>query len=223
MPLFLVFVIVISRSIKAATPALSIDRRHGLINYLLAVEVVMLAVISIPHANEYSALLETSWGTIRLEPEIANSARQILNFISEQKRSGRQVTVLPEAAMLYALTGTEAPSRWYTLLPGYLTPAGEDAYISELNRAAPDYILLTARNSAEYGPAYFGIDYDQKIYHWIESNYRVIGQLGSFRRVSRLASIKIFAALVYQRRDRLDALERAPLSKGTRTLTNARR
>jgi Dolichyl-phosphate-mannose-protein mannosyltransferase len=205
MPLFLVFVIAVSRCIKAATPALSIDRRREVVNYLLAAEVVLLALICIPQTKERSALLETSWGTLRVEPEKANSAQQILAFISEQKRSGRRVTILPEAAMLYALTGTEAPSRWYTLLPGYLTPAGENAYIAELNRAAPAYILLTARNSSEYGAAYFGIDYDQKIYQWIQSNYSIAGQLGSFRRVDRYESSKILAALVYQRRGPLEA------------------
>ncbi len=103
--------------------------------------------------------------------------------------------------MLYALTGTEAPSRWYTLLPGYLSPAGEDAYIAGLNRAAPDYILLTARNSFEYGADYFGIDYDQKIHHWIESNYRVVREFGRFQLDERASTVAPMAALLYQRRD----------------------
>ena len=109
MPLFLVFVIAMCRCIKAATLALSIDAQRSLMNYLLAAEVMLLALICIPQTKERSALLETSWGTLRVEPEKANSARQILAFISEQKQSGLGVTILPEAAMLYALTGTEAP------------------------------------------------------------------------------------------------------------------
>jgi len=169
MPLFLVSLVAISRCIKAATPALSADRQRRLINYLLAAEVVILALICIPQTSDRLATLETSWGTLRLEPDEANVARQILAFMSEQKRHGRQVVVLPEATMLYALTGTEAPSRWYLLQPGLLSPAQEDVYVADLNLTSPDYILLTAR-----------IDYDQKIYHWIESNYRVAGQFGRF-------------------------------------------
>ena len=109
MPLFLVFLVAISRCIKAATPALSADRQQGLANYLLAAEVVMLAPICIPQTSERMATLETSWGTFHLKPEQANVARQILDFISEQKRRGRQVAVLPEAPILYALSGTETP------------------------------------------------------------------------------------------------------------------
>jgi hypothetical protein len=196
--LFLVFVIALSRCIKAATPALSVDRQRKLVNYLLAAEVVLLALLCVPQTTERSARLETSWGEIYLTPTDASAAREMIDFISEQKRNGRKVTVLPEAPMLYALTGTEAPNRWYTLLPGYLSSDGEDAYIADLNRAAPDYILLTARNSIEYGASYFGIDYDQKIYHWIESNYRIAGKFGRFNRGEHN---RVFAALLYQRRD----------------------
>jgi hypothetical protein len=205
MPLFLVFVIAMSRSIKAATPALSVDQQRGLVNWLLAAEVVMAALICIPHGHKRSSRLETSWGEIYLTPADAGVARQILDFISEQKRHGREVAVLPEAPIFYALTGTEAPNRWYTVLPGYLSPTREDAYIADLSRAAPDYILLTARNSTEYGVDYFGIDYDQKIYQWIESNYLFAGEFGRFHGDESLSIVKAalapFAALLYQRRD----------------------
>lgn len=196
MPLFLVFVIAISRRIKAATPALPVDQQRRLVNYLLAAEVVMLVLICIPQGNKRTARLETSWGEIYLTPSGARAARQILDFISEQKRHGRQVALLPEAPIYYALTGTEAPSRWYTLLPGFLSPAQEDLYIADLNRAVPDYILLTARRTPEYGADYFGIDYDQEIYYWIESNYRVAGEFGRFWRDKRVTPL---AALLYEK------------------------
>lgn len=44
------------------------------------------------------------------------------------------------------------------------------------------YIVLTNRYTGEHGPAYFGIDYDRKVYVWIEANYRVAGQFSDFRR-----------------------------------------
>jgi len=198
MPLFLVFLIAISRCIKAATPALSADRQRGLVNYLLAAEVVMLALICIPQTSERLDTLETSWGTLQLKPEQANVARQILDFISEQKRHGRQVAVLPEATILYALTGTEAPGRWYMLVPGILSPAQEQVCLADLNRASPDYILLTARLTTEYGADYFGIDYDQTIYHWIESNYRIADHFGPF---TRHRKTRVFAALLYEKEE----------------------
>ena len=196
MPLFLVFVVVISRCIKAATPAFSSERQRKLVNYLLATEIVILALICIPQRAQHTAVLKTSWGTMILKPDEADVARQILDFISQQKNQGRQVAVVPEAPLLYALAGTEAPSRWFTLLPGLLSPAQEDVYIGDLKRADYDYILVTARKTAEYGADYFGIDYDQKIYHWIESNYRIAGRFGRFRRDDSGSTL---AALLYEK------------------------
>jgi hypothetical protein len=60
-------------------------------------------------------------------------------------------------------------------------------------------VLLTARKTHLYGADYFGIDYNQKIYYWIESNYRVAGQFGHFSRDRR--GSHPLAALLYQRRD----------------------
>jgi hypothetical protein len=199
-PLFLACIIVITRCVRAATPVMSLDRQRRLVSYLMTAEVVILALLAIPNPKQRPDLLETSWGGIYLTHANANVAREMIAFISEQARNRHKVVVLPEAPMLYALTGTEAPNRWYTLLPGYLSQAGEDAYIGDLKRAAPDYIFVTARNSFEYGASYFGIDYDQKIYHWIESNYRVAREFGHFRRDP---NSKIFAALLYQRLDPL--------------------
>ena len=80
--------------------------------------------------------------------------------------------------MLYAFAGTEAPSRWFTLLPGLLSPSQEDDYISDLRRTDPAYIAVTARNTSEHGAPYFGVDYNQKILRWIEANYVVDREFG---------------------------------------------
>ena len=52
------------------------------------------------------------------------------------------------------------------------------------------------RKTTEYGADYFGIDYDQNIYQWIESNYRVAGEFGRFRRDE---SGSVLAALLYEK------------------------
>lgn len=98
--------------------------------------------------------------------------------------------------MFYAFAGTEAPSRWFTLLPGLLSPAQEDTYIADLNSSGPEYILVTGRRTHEYGADYFGIDYNKKVYQWIESNYRVVGTFGRFTRDENSSPM---AALVYEK------------------------
>ena len=191
-PLFLVFLILISRCARMAVPSL----QGKLVNSLLAAEVLMLALILVPLNNSRTARLDTTWGEIYLAPEEASVARQIIGFVLEQTRKGKQIVIVPEGNMIYALTGTEAPNRWETIIPGVLSPSQEDDYIADLTRGNAAYILLTNRRTGEYGAPYFGIDYDLKIYQWIEANYRIIGEFGCFRRDVSQG----WAALLYQRR-----------------------
>ena len=57
LPLFLIFVILIGRCAKIATPSL----RNKFMNSLLAIEVIMLALILVPLNNSRTARLETTW------------------------------------------------------------------------------------------------------------------------------------------------------------------
>lgn len=195
-PLFLVFAIVLVRLIGAAVPKLASEQRRSLINSLMAAEVVVCAVVLIPGASRRVEKLTTSWGTIYLEPPEASAARQILDFATEQKQQGGRTALLPELPIVYALTGTEAPSRWYELLPGEVSPVQEKDYIADLRRADPEYIILTNLDTKAFGVSYFGFGYDQTIYRWIEDNYNEIGQFGRFAHDGS----PLLAALVYQRR-----------------------
>jgi hypothetical protein len=44
--------------------------------------------------------------------------------------------VLPEGNTFYALTRTEAPSRWETIVPGVLSPREEKTNIADLKGAS---------------------------------------------------------------------------------------
>lgn len=205
-PLVLIFLIVVAGCLDAGARSLAVEQRRKLIASLLTVEVLMLAIVLMPGHSERTVRLETAWGPIYLKPADAGVAQQIINFMSEQKRQGRRVALLPELPMVYAFTGMEAPSRWYTLVPGCPSPQQEQDYISDLKHVAPDYIILTNRYTGEYGPAYFGIDYDRQIVHWIETNYRIDRQFDSFRRDRS----RTLAALLYERLRRSPSVSSAP-------------
>lgn len=195
-PLFLVYSIVLVRLISAAVPKLASEQRRSLINSLIVAEVAMCAVVLTPGASRRVEKLTTSWGAIYLEPPEASVARQILDFVTEQKQQSRRTALLPQLPIVYALTGTEAPSRWYELLPGEVSPVQEKDYITDLRRADPEYIILTNLDTKPFGVPYFGFGYDQTIYRWIEDNYNKIGQFGHFAHDSS----PLLAALVYERR-----------------------
>jgi hypothetical protein len=196
-PLVLIFIVAIARSVELSERSRAGEAKRRVLNSVLVVEVLAFAIMLVPGAAGRTARLGTSWGAIYLRPSENSVVHQISDFIMAQKQRGRQVTLLPELPMLYALTGTEAPSRWYTTIVSYLSPEQEEDYIADLARAHPNYIVLTNRQNPEVNTPYFGVDYNQKIYRWIQANYRVTRQFGHF---SRNGS-RDLAALLYERRD----------------------
>ena len=199
-PLLLVFLIAVTRCFTLAAQGLPSEQRGTLVSLLLAAEVILLAAVNVPIESGRNTKFQTTWGSIYLTSEDARTSRQIYDFILDQKQHARRVVLIPELPMMYALTDTEAPSRWYSLVVGYLSPEQEESYVAELNDHVPDYIVYC--NWQPHGPGTvfagdFGKDYDRKIYHWLETNYRVVGELGHFR-ADRSQPL---AALLYQRRD----------------------
>jgi len=43
---------------------------------------------------------------------------------------------------------------------------------------------------------YFGLDFQRKIYHWIQQDYEVVGEFGQFARTSESP----YAILIYKRK-----------------------
>lgn len=195
-PLIFVFILALTKCAQMAVRTLPIAQGRAVVTSVLAAEVLLFAFVMFPGRDGQTARLNTDWGAIYLSPPDAQNSRQIIDFILEQKREGREVLLLPEAPMFYALTGTDAPVRWYILTPGILSPADEREYLSALGHRPPAYIVLTARCTKEYGVPYFGIDYDHQVFQWIQNNYRIVGQVGNFRR----DGITSIAAVLYQRK-----------------------
>jgi Dolichyl-phosphate-mannose-protein mannosyltransferase len=196
-PLILVFVFAVTKFAQLAVRYLTMEQARVVVGSVLAAQVALFACSVFPGVAGRTEPLKTDWGSIYLLPADARNAREIMDFILRQKREGREVLLLPESPMLYALTGTESPVRWYTLTPGVLSPAQEEKYILALGARPPEYVVLNARCTEEYGVPYFGIDYNRRIGEWIERNYQVVREVGKFRRDGTTANV---AALIYKRK-----------------------
>jgi Dolichyl-phosphate-mannose-protein mannosyltransferase len=199
-PLFLVFLIAVTRVIAAAASDLSAERRNGLIISLLAAEVILLATVIVPIGSGRNTRFQTTWGAIYLSAGDASTARQIYNFMLDQKQHERRVLLVPELSMMYAFTRTEAPSRWYNIDITCLSLKQEEKYVETLTGNMPDYVIECNWRPAIRGTAFyvvFGKDYDQKIFQWIETNYHTVEEFGRFRRDEN----QPLTALVYRRND----------------------
>ncbi|MFZ0887344.1 MAG: hypothetical protein WA005_02730 [Candidatus Binataceae bacterium] len=200
-PLFLIFVLILTTLVGLRTRALSDLPALPLLNSIFTIEAGLLFFLWWPAPSiPLPARLDTDLGAIYTRPEEAALFPRLAGFMKEQRRLGKRVLVLPEATMLYALSGTDAPSRYYELDPGLLSPEGESKFISEIDRSGVDFILLTNRSYPEYGVPHFGIDYAQTIGRWIDQHYEAVGQFGNFS----LRPGAPFAVLLYKRRQTAD-------------------
>jgi hypothetical protein len=197
--IFLTFVFLLVSILQRVLRSLPQVAGRSLLFGLLAVEAAGLfaTILPVPIPDYWlPAALQTDYGTIYTRRENAAVLRPAIAFMKEQRALGKHVLALPEEVPMYFFSGMEAPSRWYQLSPGILTPEDEDNYIAVLERIGIDFVLLSNRSHPEYDVPYFGLDFHQKIYQWIQDNYEVTGEFGHFIR-QRGAP---YAVLIYKRR-----------------------
>ena len=199
--LFIVFMIAVTAMLWFGAKRLARTERLHLINCFLMIDALCFILVPFPvHLREVP--VETPLGKIFTDPAKAAVVPQMISFVRAQAAAGKQVLILPEFPMLYAMTGTESPSRWYELVPGMLDSADENQLIAEAESHHVEYVIVTNRSTFEYGYPYFGIDWGKDIYRWINSNFEQSGEFGKFERsIDAEHSIDTpFSALVYQRR-----------------------
>ncbi len=177
-PMFIIFVILVDRIIRWAGRSLDARRRDFLAGSLLSAEAVFLFVLFFPHPEYRPAKLATDIGTFYTKRDIAVLAPQIVSFMKTHTKNGKDILVLPEPPTYYVLAGMQAPSRWYSLMPGYLAPEQEQDFINEVVSNQVRYVLIANRTMPEYGPVHFGVGYAETINRWIMANYTRTGQFG---------------------------------------------
>jgi len=178
-PLFLIFVIFLVRIANAAGRSLEPDRRKILVACLLGAEAVLLVTTLIPDPKLLPAPLTTELGTLYTRKDVSILFPQIISFMKSHTRNGKDILVLPEPPSLYVFAGMQAPTQWYSLVPGYVAPDEEQKYIDEVAANQVRYVLISNRIVTEYHVRGFANGgYNQLIYQWIMQNYAKVGQFG---------------------------------------------
>ncbi len=195
-PLFLVFMIGLTLVLRLGAGRVKPAARDLFVNNILVTISIWLFAIPIPNPPSPTTPLETPLGMIFTRPAEAAAVPKIVSFIESQTAAGHRVMLLPEFPMMYAMTDTEAPSRWYEVTPGMLGDDEEKKFISDAEAGHVDYVIVTNRSTYEYGVPYFGLDWAQGLYAWIVGNFEQVGEIGSLTRKPDAP----FAALIYKRR-----------------------
>jgi hypothetical protein len=176
-PAFLIFVILLFRIISWGCQQLNPRRRNFVVGSMLTAEVLMLLILFFPNPQVLSTRLVTDNGSFYTRPDVAVLFPQIISFMKTHTRNGKDILVLPEPPSLYVFAGMEAPSRWYSLVPGYVAPEQEQEYINEVASNHVRYVLIANRGVREYRVRDFADGgYNQTIHEWILANFVRDGQ-----------------------------------------------
>jgi hypothetical protein len=178
-PLFLVFVLLICKVISWSARSLSKSQLNFALSGAMIGESVLLFVLFFPDPNILSAKFSSPYGGFYTRPDVATLFPQIIDFMKSHTQNNKDILVIPEPPSLYVFAGMDAPSRWYSLVPGYIAPDQEQQYIDELVSNNVRYVLIANRSFNEYQIRGFINDgYNQHIHHWIENHFIKVGQIG---------------------------------------------
>jgi len=110
----------------------------------------------------------------RTDPYRGPYIKRTLEWIEHSTQPSDTVAVAPEGVMFNYLARRSSSLTHLTFLPSDFIMFGEDHLSDEMRAKPPDYIVLAHRDTSEYGPQYFGQDYGQAMYAWIQENYRQV-------------------------------------------------
>jgi hypothetical protein len=104
----------------------------------------------------------------------AKAFNAALGWIAQQRASSGAaptLAVFPEGVMLNYLARLENPTPFQNFMPPELLLFGEERIVKAFEAAPPDLVIITHKNTAEYGAPFFGVDYARDLGAWLRSEY----------------------------------------------------
>ncbi len=101
-----------------------------------------------------------------------------LSAIASHIQTNQTLTVLPEGVMLNYLSRRTSSVSLMNFMPLEFTLYGQDRVLESFHTHPPDFIVLVHKDTSEYGFRFFGRDYGQELWTWIQKNYHPITLIG---------------------------------------------
>lgn len=101
-----------------------------------------------------------------------------VEFLAKEVKPDETVVVLPEGIMINYLIRRANPTPYINFMPPEMILFGHGPILQSIAQSAPDYIVYVHKTTKMYGYPYFGRDYGQLIYKWVNDNYYSIRRIG---------------------------------------------
>lgn len=96
-----------------------------------------------------------------------------LSWIEKNVPPAATLAVLPEGAMINYLSRRVNPTPFLTWVPPVMAVFGQTNMTAAFKKNSPDYVVIIARNTSEFGVGLFGYDprYGADVRQWIDNHY----------------------------------------------------
>jgi hypothetical protein len=163
---------------------LAINQRGGNGSIFRAASLAVLTIAIVTHLAVQQSYLR--WKThqvsqsadlILADPrgEMVNAA---LSVIASRVQSNETLAVLPEGVMLNYLSRRPSSVPLINFMPLEFAIYGENQILELFHQHPPDYIALVHKDTSEYGVRFFGSDYGQTLWAWVQKNYHPVSLIG---------------------------------------------
>lgn len=109
------------------------------------------------------------WG-----PTIENSLRELNNRL----KPDQTFVVVPEGIILNYMLRHRNSIPYIHFVPTMFINNKESDIIDSLSKHPPDLVVFLHSDTSEFGVPFFGKDYGQTLYDWINKHYRIVWQNG---------------------------------------------
>jgi hypothetical protein len=178
------FVLAMPATLLLAVAALNwipafIDRRGGYGGVFTAATAAMLSVTVLAYLGLQTKFISAKIWHVGTGADAFWADRRgayvnlALEEIAKRSRPDTTLAVLPEGIMINFLSKLRNPTPYPQLIPGVeLITFPEDRVLDSFQSHPPDLIALVHKDTSEFGFHFFGHDYYQQLWAWLDANYQ---------------------------------------------------
>ncbi len=159
----------------SSAPAL----RAGLVGALATIGVLHIVTTERIHALKQQRLGE---GVDEFRADVRGAYLEaVLGWLARSAEPGappRSLAVFPEGVTLNYLARLENPTPFINFMPPEIVLFGEERMLAAFRAAPPDVVVITHKDTSEYGYRFFGVDYARELGAWLRSEYQAVQVFG---------------------------------------------
>ena len=97
--------------------------------------------------------------------------QQVVEYLRSRLKPEETATFLPDGSFINFILERRSPLYFLDLLPGQFFIYGTNSIITQMSEKRSDVIVITPRDTEEFGMGTFQDGYGKPIYEWIKANY----------------------------------------------------